>query len=339
MSELRFDMLHNKHVIIAPERQHRPNLPKNSLLKSSSENCPFCEGNEAFTPKEIYAMRENEADIRSWKTRVVPNLYRAVQIETELEQKGEGLFRGVGGFGAHEIIIDSPCHECNIEDLPQVAVVDWLQTMVERMNDLTNDRRLISCNIFKNSGLKAGATQAHPHTQIIALPLMPENNLTFLRRNDAYFNEHGRGIVADVVAAEKASQTRVVQTSETFLAYCPYASAFAFEVIIAPMKVLTSLNRCSTAELEELAQIFQTVFKQLKTQLDKYDYNIYFHLAPLNRNSENESYMDNLEQSFSFYIRITPRIYTLAGFEVATEMAINAMQPEFCASLLRGEVL
>ena len=75
----------------------------------------------------------------------------------------------------------------------------------------------------------------------------------------------------------------------------------------------------------------------LNNQLGTFDYNLYFNLSPLNTNFENEEYMSAIEKNYSFYLRITPRIYRLGGFELATGMAINSVAPESCAKLLRGD--
>jgi len=337
MSEIRFDRVHNRYVIIAPERQHRPNLPKKEDVTSSVKNCPFCEGHEDFTPPEIFALRENAANAKGWKTRVVPNLYKAVQIEERDISKREGIFEYTAGFGAHEVIIDSPCHSCTMAELGSKGIEKWLRTMIVRINDLQKDKRLVSLQLFKNSGKNAGATQEHPHTQLIALPIMPKNSLDFLKRNQEYYMLHGRGIVEDIVHNEQLEKVRIVNEIGSFIAYCPYASFFAFEVIIAPTKVLTGLNKCSQSELTDLAELTKKVFEMLDIQLDTYDYNISFYMAPLNTNFENEAYMDDIEKNFTFYMRIMPRIYTLAGFELSTDTAINSVVPETCAKLLRGD--
>ncbi|UCN00809.1 DUF4921 family protein [Sulfurimonas sp. SWIR-19] len=338
MSEIRYDKLHNKYVIIAPERLHRPNLVKQEPAESEKENCPFCEGHEDFTPPEIFALRDNNrANAPGWRTRVVPNLYKAVQIEEENISQRDGFFEYVKGFGAHEIIIDTPCHECRFSALSPKEIFDWLQTIHARITDLTKDKRIISLNIFKNSGKNAGASQEHPHTQIIALPVMSKNALEFLQRNQAYYSVHGRGIVEDILHNERVAKIRIINEVGMFTAYCPYASFFSFEVIIAPGKVLSSLNKCSQEELADLAQLIKNVFVMLDIQLDSYDYNISFHIAPVNENFENEKYMDDIDKNFSFYLRIMPRIYTLAGFEISAEMAINGIEPENCAKLLRGK--
>ena len=337
MSEIRLDHIHNCYVLIAPERLRRPNTTRPVEKKTSSARCPFCEGNEELTPHEIFAMRNNAPNTPAWKTRVVPNLYKAVQVELQDISKREGMFESIPGVGAHEILIDSPCHDCDIVSLGSDEIENWLRTMVIRIDDLQKDYRLIHLSLFKNFGVGAGATQEHPHTQILTLPIMPKDELSFLERNMGYYRSHGRGILADIVSNELLVKERVINQYGDFVAFCPYASAYPFEILIAPTKNIASLNYCSRKEITELSIVIKRVFEALKKQLGEFDYNLCFHLAPLNKNFENETYFPYLEKNYRFYLSIIPRIYTLGGFEVSMKMAINPIVPEDAAKLLRGE--
>lgn len=337
MSEIRLDKINNQYVIIAPERLHRPNLEGYTKRKKTSENCPFCEGNEHLTPNEVYALRYNEPNRGMWKTRVVPNLYKAVQVELENESKRNGVFEYRSGVGAHEILIDSPCHDCDINDLSVTDIENWLRSMIIRIEDLKNDRRLVHLSIFKNYGENAGATQEHPHTQILALPIMPNKQLTFLYANMQYYNRHGRGKIEDILNNEIKAKERVLDIVGNFVSFCPYASAHSFEVMIAPTKNICSLNRCSRKDIIDLSNIIKMTFEKLYAQLGVFDYNLFFDLAPLNANFETEKYMPFIDRNYRFTIRITPRIYRLGGFEISTGMYINSVEPEYCARLLRGD--
>ncbi len=337
MSEIRLNRINNQYIIIAPERLHRPNLENNRLKKKIHSKCPFCEGNEHFTPSEVFAMRDNAKDSPSWKTRVVPNLYKAVQVELEDISKRDGMFESMAGVGAHEVLIDSPSHESDLGELTKEEIENWLRSMIIRIDDLSGDKRLIHLSIFKNYGQNAGATQDHPHTQILALPIMPHNELIFLQRNMKYYRRHGRGLMRDMVENEKNSKKRVLKEIGNFISYCPYASAYPFEVIIAPLTNIANLNGCTRQEISDLSLLIKKVFRMLNNQLGTFDYNLYFNLSPLNTNFENEEYMSAIEKNYSFYLRITPRIYRLGGFELATGMAINSVAPEECAKLLRGD--
>lgn len=337
MSNIRLDLLHNKYVLIAPERLHRPDFYQQTPSKADTKDCPFCEGHEDMTPSEIFAIRDNEPNSRGWKTRVVPNLYKAVQVEHEMHSKREGMFETIQGVGAHEVLIDSPNHDADIVTLDTLNIELWLKTMVKRVEDLKNDKRLIHLSIFKNYGQNAGATQEHPHTQLLALPVMPKDELDFLRRNFKYYKRHGRGTLQDIIENEKYSKDkRVIEELENFIAYCPFASSFPFEVTITPLKNISSLEYCNQGEISNLALIIKKVFEKLHKQLGQFDYNLYFKLSPLNRNFENEEYLSSLKENFRFSLHIVPRIYRFGGFELSTNMAINPVPPEECAGLLNS---
>lgn len=339
MSDIRFDRLHNQYVLIAPERLHRPNtfVSKESANCDHSSRCPFCEGNESLTPKEVFAIRDNDADTAGWKTRVVPNLYKAVQIEHEEGSKRDGIFETVPGLGAHEILIDTPVHEESFATMGFDSVENWVKSIVARIKDLQQDRRLIYLSVFKNHGLDAGATQAHPHTQLLALPIMPKKELTFLENKMSYYKVHGRGMFADIIHNEMLFEKRIVTQVGDFIAFCPFASAFPFEVIIAPLINLSSLAKCNHKQLSDFSVLISKVFTMLSSQLGDFDYNLSFTLPPLNANFENEHFLSHLDVNFRFSLRIMPRIFTPGGFELSTGMFINCVAPEESAKLLRGE--
>ncbi len=338
MSEIRRDRLHNQYVLIAPERLHRPDFNQSEpQVHPKHYRCPFCEGNEAMTPSEIFAIRDNEANAPHWKTRVIPNLFKAVQIELEDVSRRRGMCESIPGVGAHEIIIDSPFHDMGIESFEPHAIELWLRTIIRRIEDLRHDQRLIYLSIFKNVGAHAGATQEHPHTQLLALPIMPRNEMVFLERNMDYYRRHGRGKLQDIVENEHHNKDRVIEELGNFIAYCPYASSFPFEVIIAPLRNISTLDGCSRDEISDLSRIMTRVFKKMRTQLGNFDYNLYFRMAPMNQSFENEAYIPYLHKNYRFALRIMPRIYRFGGFEISTGMYINPVAPEECAALLNSK--
>lgn len=337
MSEIRLDRINNQYVLIAPERLHRPNMRNTKIEDSAYKKCPFCEGNESLTPLEIYAIRDNEINTPGWKTRIVPNLYKAVQIELEDKSRRDSMFESIPGVGAHEILIDSPSHDDGIEKLDEQSIELWIRSIIIRIEDLKKDKRLVYLSIFKNVGALAGSTQIHPHTQILALPVMPQDELIFLERNMKYYRRHGRGIIEDIIQSEISAKDRIVSQIGCFVAFCPYASSFPFEVMIAPTSNYMSPDQCSRSDVSGLALIIQEVFKKLSSQLGDFDYNLYFRFSPIDVNFENELYMKNMHENYRFTLRIVPRIYNIGGFEIATGMAINPVSPEESAALLNSK--
>lgn len=335
MSEIRRDRLHDHYVLIAPERMRRPDTLSVKHSSISKGSCPFCEGHEKMTPPEIYAVRENHANENGWSVRVIPNLYKAVQIELEDCSKMDGMFESRPGLGAHEIVIDTPCHDCRFADLDSLQIGQWLSAISMRIADLRQDKRLIHISVFKNHGENAGATQPHPHTQIIALPVEPHNTLRLMEKDFQYYRRHGRGRVEDILENERNEELRIIVQKGDFVAFCPFASSFPFEVIIAPKRALSTLDDLNRDDIVYLSKLLKDVFMRLDVQLGNFNYNLAFNMAPLNSNFENEAYFPHLKKYYRMTIRIIPRIYRLGGFELSTGMIINPVEPEEAAKLLR----
>jgi UDPglucose--hexose-1-phosphate uridylyltransferase len=247
----------------------------------------------------------------------------------------DGMFESRPGVGAHEIIIDTPCHDCRFSNLEVVQIADWLSAISRRISDLRKDKRLIYASVFKNHGEYAGAPQSHPHTQIIALPIMPHDTLRLLDKGLQYYRRHGRGKVEDLLINEQEAKIRIVARRGDFTAFCPFASSYPFEVIIAPQRDLTSLDDLNRDDIAHLARLLKEVFQRLESELGNFNYNLAFRMAPLNSNFENEPYFPHLKKYYRMTIRIMPRIYRLGGFELSTGMLINPVTPEEAAKLLR----
>ena len=328
MSEIRYDLLFDEYVIIAPERLHRP--MHNIAPKPPTQTpCPFCPGNEYLTPQEIFALRDGD----TWLTRVVPNLYKALQIEAPRNAQNRGFYERWGGYGAHEVIIDTPQHNATLATMKHQHIVAWLSTLQARISDLAHDPNLISIAIFKNSGALAGATQPHPHTQLIASQLLSKYHNSLFTHLWHYYQEHGRSLLLDIFTNEM-QQERSIYATQDFLTFAPYASAFAFETMIVA-KGIFSLKECTKAQLHQLASHIKYIFNALYNELGDFSYNLLFFTPPMHKNFQNECYYDDLQSFFTFFVRITPRIYTLAGYELLTHSAINPVTPELAASLLR----
>ncbi|WP_457595915.1 galactose-1-phosphate uridylyltransferase [Hydrogenimonas sp.] len=339
MSEIRYDPIAGEYTLIAPERLRRPDSYAREAAPVLQGLCPFCPGHESMTPPEIFALRDDTpADGPGWRTRVVPNLYKAVQIEAPWHREVRGPYHMWEGLGAHEVIIDTPRHVTQMAAWRVSEYEDWLTTLKARVADLRGDVRLVHVSLFKNHGPAAAATQSHPHTQLIALPTLPENHLRRFRRHHDHFMAHRESLVDAVVAYEKAQKTRLVDAEGPFVAFCPYASAFPFEVAVwsqAPR--LVSIDDLEANDITDLARLLDRLMKGLYAQLDDFGFNILFELPPMQRNDATAPFFDDLPGFWRFGLRICPRLYRLGGFELHSGVTINPVAPEEAAQLLRGE--
>jgi UDPglucose--hexose-1-phosphate uridylyltransferase len=336
MSEIRFDRLHDTHVVIAPERLRHPDeieSPINKVVEELylSEPCPFCEGNEAMTPPEIYALRREGSfpNESGWQTRVVPNLFKAVQIETSPNHHF-GLFEYWEGFGAHEVIIDTPRHTTSMCEWSEEDAIAWLKTLSERVEDLRRDHRITYMSLFKNEGKNAGATMSHCHTQLIALPLIPKLQNDLYRRSLEYFQTNGHPLMESILSHEEQTQSRILEKVGGFTSYCPFASGYPFEVIISSAHERGGIDTLKDEQIKDIAALLISTLQRLKRQLGKFHFNLCISTPSLINNDG----MDSADAD-RFTIRIMPRLYRHGGFEQTSGILINPVAPELAAKLLR----
>ncbi len=327
MPELRKDPIVGRWVIIATERAKRPIMPKPEPQAQGGGFCPFCEGNEQNTPPEILAYRErtSRSNERGWRVRVVPNKFPALQIEGDLNKRGEGIYDKMNGVGAHEVIIECPFHEISIAKLSEENIREVLWVYRDRLVDLKKDPRLVYGMLFKNVGAQAGASLEHSHSQLIVTPIVPINVWEEMSGALEFYNYRGRCIYCDMIHQEASTEKRIVLDGANFVALCPFASRFPFEVWILPKNHNSHYENIQKMEVDELGTILKTVLLKLEVALEKPPYNYIIHTAPFDTQSL---------PHYHWHIEIIPRLTKVAGFEWGTGFYINPVPPEQAASYL-----
>ncbi len=343
MPELRKDPLIGRWVIIATERAKRPVdfLSAHDEPLPESE-CPFCEGHERLTPKEILAVRPAGAapDGPGWKVRVVPSIKPVLRIEGELNRRAKGMYDIMDGIGAHEVVVEGPQHVRNAADLSADQLHASLQAVMARMNDLERDPRLRYVLWFKNYGEVAGAGRVqHSRSQLIATPVTPlrvKEELTGARR---YFEEKERCLACDLLAQELEVKQRVVLETRHFVALCPFASRFPFEVWIVPKRHRCDFGKIQPEEAGDLATTFKEVLSRLKSVLDDPPYNMLLHTAPFRRQQGRVGHWKTIDDDYHWHIELIPRLTRVAGFEWGTGFYINPTPPEEATRYLRDAIV
>src|SRR5438445_7197812 len=202
-------------------------------MKIKGGFCPFCYGTESKTPPEIQAYRPNpnggpppQRDSPGWTVRVVPNKFPALGIEGDLDRQADGMFDKMNGVGAHEVVIETPDHGETLATMPLKRVEDMLWAFRDRILDLKQDRRFKYILVFKNHGEGAGASLEHPHSQIIALPILPKQVVEELEGAKKYFSNKERCIFCDIIRQETEARVRVAAENPDFITLAPYAPRF-----------------------------------------------------------------------------------------------------------------
>ena len=328
MPELRKDPIVGRWVIIATDRAKKPYDFTSQSSRPASKFCPFCEGNEEATPPEILAYRKpgTSPNQKGWRVRAVANKFPALQIEGDLEKRGDGIYDLMNGVGAHEVIIECPHHEVNISRLPVDNVREVLWLYRDRLVDLKKDSRLVHGLIFKNVGSLAGASLEHSHSQLIVTPVVPISVWEEMTGSLEFYNYRGRCIYCDIIQQELATDGRIVMDTPNFVAFCPYASRFPFETWILPKRHSSHFENIPHQGVEEMGMVLKSILSKLEASLDNPPYNYIIHTAPF----------DSTELAhYHWHLEIFPRISRVAGFEWGSGFYINPVQPEQAAAFLR----
>ncbi len=329
MSELRRDPIGGRWVIVENEHpsepsdfEYEPNVFKGGV-------CPFCYGNEAMTPSEIESVRDPHTapNTPGWQVRVVPNKFPALQIEGDLDRRPLGMYDMSNGIGAHEVLIDTPYHEKDFPDMTNAEIENAISMYCRRVLDLSRDKRFKYIMLFKNYGAAAGASLEHPHTQIIALPMVPKNVMEELKGAQDYFEYRERCIFCDLMRQEEQDKERVILENNYFVSLCPFVSRFPFETWIIPKKHNGYFCHMSPDEIPALAAILKDTLIRMKKLFANVSYNFIIHSSPINTDGGSDWY--------HWHIEFMPKLTRVAGFEWGTGFYIVTTPPEVAAKYLR----
>ena len=339
MAELRKDPILNRWVIIATERSKRPGSYHVDKEESYTklEKCPFCTGHESMTPPELYALRtgKTKPDTPGWKVRVVPNKYPALKMDSSGGVSDSGMFNMMSGFGAHEVIIETPDHKREAKDQSIDEIKNWIYAIQKRIKLLYKDKRIKYALIFKNKGRNAGASLSHPHHQIIATPVIPKRVEEKLVGALKYFRLKKTCAFCDIIGEEKKIGERIVHENDSFIAFCPYASRFPFETWIMPKKHCVDFyDERIIKRNASLASILKIVLGKLSKAIGNPEYNYIMQAAPYKELKKKERYP--IKNYYHWHIELFPHLVKTAGFEWGSGFYINPTPPEAAAKFMRN---
>jgi UDPglucose--hexose-1-phosphate uridylyltransferase len=328
LPELRNDPITGRWVIIATDRAKRPtDFIRQPVPPAKQGVCPFDYGHEHQTPPEILAYRNSgNRDEPGWRVRVVPNKFPVLGIEGDLNRQGDGLYDKMNGVGAHEVLIETPDHNATLGDMPERQIEEFLWAWRERAGDLKKDRRFRYVVMFRNYGEAAGASVEHPHSRLIALPVVPASVKEEVDGALRFYRQKERCIFCDIIRQETTAGVRMVSETDRFSVIEPYAARFPFETWILPKRHGSHYEDADGPTVQNLAWILRATIRKMEKVLERPAYNLIVHTSPVQ-----EGALDY----YHWHVEIIPRLAKIAGFEWGSGFYINPTPPEEAAKFLR----
>lgn len=313
MKEIRIDKINNDIVIFAKDRAKRP-IDKVSyeneenITKEYNRECPFCRGNEHYTPNSIFEINSDDG----WLVRSVDNKFPIVDnLQDDI-------------YGNHEVMIDTHRHDGNFYNMNDDEFYNMLLMYKDRYSSLIKDEKIEYVTIFKNYLRKAGASLNHPHSQIVSLSIVPPDIENEYKIAKKYYIENRRYLYKDIIKKEIEEDERIVNNSENFLTLVPKSTKYTGEVRIL-FKRNIKFEDIDKKELKELAIILRKLFAKLFDVNGYLPFNIFLHTHPKNVESE----------LFNIHIHIIPRKYSYGGFELSTGLYVSSIEPRDIASKIK----
>jgi len=327
-SELRQDPITGDWVVIATGRAKRPEefakQKRTQAEEDSEKKCFFCYPEETGQKKDVLIYKNSQGE---WTLRVFPNKYPAFSRlkNNRIHHKEEGPYFKMDSIGYHELIITRD-HKKQLADLDILEIAEVIDAYQDRYINLMNKKSVNYIEIFQNHGKEAGASVAHPHSQLMAIPVISPYIKRELKGAENYYRMNKYCVYCAIIKWEKEHRQRIVFENDKYLVFCPFTSRVAFETWVIPKEHHPYFERINTQEKIQLAEALKTALKKISEALNNPAYNFYIRTSP----ADGQDY-----PHFHWHIEILPKTSEWAGFELSTEIEISTIQPEVAAKFLR----
>lgn len=339
----------SESVLVATARSMRPKKAEDPAPRDTRQHvdtCPFCTGNETLTPPEI---ARYGADGDSWQIRIVENLYPVLGDDRSQPNLSFGLQQTIDGYGRHEVIIDNSAHGIAIHEMAESHLAMLFGAYRDRIQQLYNSNsRLRYVLAFKNFGPAAGASIAHTHSQIIAMPVIPDNVQAEVDNSRKFYDKQQQCIFctlidealtfeATIYAKESGEVHRkinvgqyVIERGKKFIAIKPFASRYEWEVHILPLEHQADFLHINDDDFADLAAVMKRTMARLDAVLGGVQYNYFLHSLP------HDTHCEDCHASYHWHLEICPRTSIPTGFELGSGLFVNTVAPEQAAERLRN---
>lgn len=324
--EFRQDIFTGEWVLVSTNRNHRPHTLINNEIKISNLSNlinPFADIIAGKSKENIILEIKDEK--QESQVFVVKNIYPLLKSTESPKYQIEGPYHFVEGEGEHEVVIyreeDTQIRDFSIKKLALI-----FKAFQARSLELMKNKHIRYIAVIHNHGYQAGASISHPHSQIIATPIVPDGVERIVEGVEKYYRSNNRDLAQVIIDYEQNVKQRIIVENDYFIALSPYASRVAYEVEIYPKYPQAHFAYSNQVELYNLAKIYKFILQSYYTKIGDIDYNMAIITAPVD---------GNLYKGFRWFIRLTPRINFVGGYEIGTDTDICVVSPEMTTEILK----
>ena len=326
----RYNPLQDEWVLVSPHRAKRPwqGQQEKSVQAASvpyDAECYLCPGNR----------RANGAHNPAYQgCFVFDNDFAALKPELfNTPDTGHPLLRQQPEAGISRVVCFSERHDLSLADLSVAQISAVVHTWMQEYLNLGALPHINHVQIFENKGSVMGCSNPHPHGQIWAQQSLPSKAARTHAALSAYYQQHGRTLLADYLAEELRRDERIVVQNDHFVALVPYWAAWPFEILIICRQPLPHIGLLDTAQVDAYAEILKQVTVRYDNLFEtSFPYSAGIHQAPTDGHEHPQWHLH-----MSFFPPLL-RSASVKKFMVGYEMLAEAQRDltaEKSAALLR----
>ena len=274
----RLNPLTGEWVLVSPQRAGRPwqgqmERAQPEVAVPYDPHCYLCPGNE-----RAGGVRNPKYS----KTFVFDNDFSALQpSESAVEVDAGGLLVARTEGGICRVVCFSPRHDLTLARMAVTEIRGVVDTWVDEFTQLGEQRDIAYVQIFENRGEIMGCSNPHPHGQIWANAMVPNEPQKEQEALLGYRSAHGGCLLCDYISVEQDAGDRLVYENEGFLVLVPFWAVWPFEVLLLSKRHLRDIAEAGERERDELAD----ALKRITTRYDNlfqisFPYSMGFHQRP-----------------------------------------------------------
>ena len=250
MTARRYDPLSDRWVLLSSGRLQRPwrgaeDAPAAQTLPHFDRNCYLCPGNTRANGSV------NPRYTGPW---AFDNDFPALAAEYEAQHAHpHSLLRSLSVRGRCRVLCYSEAHNLGLGQLDAAGRSAAVQLWRTEWRALAEQFAWVQ--LFENRGEMMGASSPHPHGQLWATDYLPAIPATEDLRQQAYFAEHGRTLLADYAEEEQRLGLRVVCSNSHWLAVVPYWAVWPFEVLLIARGNVGSFAAVDDVSARDLSEL------------------------------------------------------------------------------------
>ncbi len=263
----RFNPLTGEWILVSPHRTQRPwqgRIEDTNKEKQPQYDptCYLCPGNDRAGGAVNPGYQE---------TFVFTNDYAVLLPDTpENNQNENDLFVAESERGICRVVCFSPRHDLTLANMETADIRRVVDVWAAQYDEIGAVDFIKSVQIFENRGAMMGASNPHPHGQIWANELIPNEMVKELKSFRSYFEKHRQTLLSDYLEAELEKGERIVHENNWFAALIPFWAVYPFETLIISRRQTGSISELSNEERDGLADILrETAYDGFSSKTDR----------------------------------------------------------------------